>query len=372
MPKAPEELIQINTRRQVFLERNKSHEELSFLPFLKKMRDQVQEQLDSDITALNRRQMEARIRSLSKAIESTQLEYKDVWLEQIRENATVEAEFQARAMNTATDLDFKLPSPNQLNQAVMGTPMSIPGINGGQVLDGFFTGVMENDVKRMSGIIRLGYAQGATRRQITQSIIGTIGNKFKDGELDKFKRSARMITRTSLSHSSNMSRQALYEANRKVVKGVEWVSTLDSKTSTQCQALDGQVFPLDSGPRPPIHPGERSTTVAAFDSRFNFLKKDATRASKGADDLVKPTAANQSYYSWLKTQNTDFQDSAVGARWGRLLRDGELSSQRFAELRLNNDFQPSTLLEISELEPLALRKAGMMVNDAGNIANIPT
>ena len=369
MPKAPPELIQVNTRRQVHLERNKTHEEKAYLPFLELMRDDIESLLDGDITALNRRQLDSQLKGLRKAIAEHQLDYKDVWIQQIKDVAQSDILFESNAMNTVTDLDFKLPAPRQMESAIFTRPLSVSGIHGGKLLDTFFTDVLESDVNRISNIIRLGYAQGQTTGQITKTVIGTAKNRFKDGTLDTFKRSAKMLVRTGLHHSSQMSRQSLYEANRRVIKGLQWTSTLDSRTTVQCQALDGQIFPIDSGPRPPIHIGCRSTMTPEFDSRFAFLKEGATRSSRGPDG-VKPTDAKQTYYSWLKTQNVDFQDSAIGAKWGKLMRDGGLSSGRFAELRLNNNFEPATLLDIEKLEPLALQKAGMTVNDAGNIADI--
>lgn len=70
--------------------------------------------------------------------------------------------------------------------------------------------------------------------------------------------------------------------NSDVVQSVEWVSTLDSKTTPQCRTFDKRRFKLTEGPRPPIHISCRSTVVAV--TRFSALfAKDATRASFGED-----------------------------------------------------------------------------------------
>ena len=49
-----------------------------------------------------------------------------------------------------------------------------------------------------------------------------------------------------------VARQAVAEANGDIVAGVRMVATLDSRTSSVCRSLDGRVFPVDSGPRPPV------------------------------------------------------------------------------------------------------------------------
>jgi hypothetical protein len=69
--------------------------------------------------------------------------------------------------------------------------------------------------------------------------------------------------------------------------------------------------------------------------------------------------ANQSYYSWLKTQPAAVQDSIIGTTRGKLLRNGGISSQRFAALQLNKNFKPITLAEMRELEPTAFIKANI-------------
>jgi hypothetical protein len=110
----------------------------------------------------------------------------------------------------------------------------------------------------------------------------------------------------------------------------------------------------------------RSTMVPALDSRFDFLREGATRSARGPEG-VEQVSARETYYSWIKKQDVEFQESAIGEKWAKLLNDGGLSSGRFAELRLNKDFAPITLKKLAELEPIALRKAGMMLNDAGNV-----
>ena len=137
-----------------------------------------------------------------------------------------------------------------------------------------------------------------------------------------------------------------------VVVGVEWVSTLDSRTSQVCRSLDGMAFSRNSGPRPPIHIRCRSTTVARLDGRFDVFKDGQTRPSKGG-----PVSANESYYSWLKKQPAAFQREAIGAGRAKLLRSGGLTSQRFAELNIGKKFEPLTLKEMRKLEPLAFEKA---------------
>ncbi len=359
MPKPSEKLIQINTRRQVHLERNKTHEQSEYLPFLEQMRFEVKDRLFSnDVPEMTRRRLENMLKGLSASIKNIQVDYKDVWLSQIKQVYESDVEFQVEALNIATDLDYKLPAPKQLESAVFTNPLSVEGIHGGKILDTFFDDIMQADVNRVVNAIRQGYAQGETTQAITARVLGLARNRFRDGVFDKFEKSARMLVRTSLHHSSQMARQSLYSENKQIIKSVVIVATLDGKTSVYCRSLDGRRFPVDSGPRPPFHAGCRTTFTAEFDSRFKFLQEDATRSVRGEDGVTQ-VDANQTYYSWLKKESTEFQDSAIGPKWAKLLRDGGLSSERFSELRLDKTFQPLTLAQVKELEPTAFNRAGL-------------
>lgn len=358
MPKPSNKLIEINTRRQVHLERVKSHEQKEFLSFFEQMRVEVLTLLSKDVTTFRRRKLENELRRLNEVIRNIHAEYKDVWLSQIKDLSKSDTRFQHEALGIVADFDFQFPAPAQVNAAVLSTPLSVHGVYGGAILSDFFDDVAEKDMRRVERTIRLGYGRGDTTRDITNAVLGVASNSFKDGALEKFKDSASLVVRTSLQHASQISRQTLYNKNTDLIKGVEIHATLDDRTSTICESLDGQVYPLDEGPRPPFHVACRTTTVPVFDERFKFIQEGATRSARGDDGVVK-VDAKQTYYSWLKTQSKDFQESAIGVKWSNLLRNGGLSANKFAELRLNKRFQPLTLEEAKLLEPLAFNKAGL-------------
>lgn len=338
------------------LERVKTHDEGGFLSFFEQMRVEVLRLLNKDITTFRRRRLETQLKGLNDTIRNIHVDYKNVWLSQIKELSKADTKFQLEALGIVADFDFQLPPPSQVEAAIFSRPLSVHGIHGGELLTEFFDDVLDRDVKRLENVIRLGYAQGNSTREITSAVLGVAANNF--GAMESFNKSAKLVVRTSLQHASQVSRQSLYENNKQIIKGVEISATLDKRTSTQCQSLDGQQFPLDSGPRPPFHLNCRTTTTPIFDERFRFLQEGATRSARGDDGVVK-VDADQTYYSWLKTQDKGFQESAIGPKWSNLLRNGGLSANRFAELRLDKRFQPLTLKEAKLLEPLAFNRAGL-------------
>ncbi|MCO6427259.1 hypothetical protein [Nitrosomonas communis] len=129
--------------------------------------------------------------------------------------------------------------------------------------------------------------------------------------------------------------------------------------SNLCRSLDSKIFPVGKAPMPPYHHLCRTTTSAVIDSRFSILDEDATRAARDEDGEVISVDANETYYSWLKKQSKSFQDSVIGPTRGKLLREGGLSAERFAELNIGRNFEPLNLEAMRKLEPLAFERAGL-------------
>lgn len=73
-----------------------------------------------------------------------------------------------------------------------------------------------------------------------------------------------LIARTEIMRASNLGALAIYEQNRDILRGWEWVATRDERTCKICGALDGKVFKFgDPQLAPPSgsHPGCRCTAV---------------------------------------------------------------------------------------------------------------
>jgi hypothetical protein len=362
MPKAPPLLIQSTTRHQVYLEGYKTHVANEFNPFLKKMAKAVNSRLGvQDITEFNLLRLEKMIDHIHGDISDIYRSHYKVWREQVYDLAEYEAGFEVRSLSNIVDnYDFVLPSRSQLESAVKNTPFtSLPGPDKGKLLESFYSEWSFKTINSVDGIIRAGFYNGLTTPQIVRQIIGTPKLKFADGQLNRGNRDIEILTRTALQHSAAVARKTTGMANRDIVRGIQIVATLDGRTSEQCKARDGQVYPIETGPYPPYHPGCRTSFVYTLDERYNFLEEGATRSARGEDGVVKPVSAKQDYYHWLKDQSKDFQVTVLGKKRATLFRDGKLSVERFKELNYDKNFEQRTLKEMRELEPLVFERAGL-------------
>ena len=104
--------------------------------------------------------------------------------------------------------------------------------------------------------------QGLTKDQIVRKVPGA---KDESGNLfSRTRREADAIVRTAVNDVSAQVREATYEANTELVKGVQIVATLDLRTTPICRQQDGKVYPVGVGPRNPFHWKCRTTTISVL------------------------------------------------------------------------------------------------------------
>jgi SPP1 gp7 family putative phage head morphogenesis protein len=267
------------------------------------------------------------------------------------ELARYEAEFQLDLFSHVLPIEWDVvsPTPEQLKAAVDSRPFQ------GALLKEWVKGLEEGTARRLRDNIRMGYVEGESIDKIVRRIRGTRAQGYRDGVLETSRRGAEAMVRTAVNHTANAAREDLYAQNTDLIKGVRWVSTLDSRTSAVCRGRDGKVYPVNSGPRPPAHINCRSTTVPVTKS-FRELGIDL-------DDVAPSTRASMdgqvpegmSYSAWLRTKPPAFQDDILGKSKGKLFRDGAIDLDRFVD-RAGREY---TLDELRRRESAAFTKAGL-------------
>ena len=353
-------------RRQIMLEGVKETEHKKFAKFLRDMEKQIRARLIDEGESIGTRE---RLRILLADVTGIQKgiyeEYTGQFTLDLDDIAVTQGNLEAKAMNLAvSDFESVLPDENQLIAAYKNNPLSVIGKSQGLTLSPFLKQYTTDQVAIISGKISQGFAEGQTISQIVRALRGTKPANYEDGQYAAVNRNNRIMVRTAVQNAGEQARQRTWDANKDLIKGVEWVSTLDSRTTKQCQALDGEQFPVDKGPRPPIHYGCRSTITPVLSDLFDFLDKGAKRPAKGAKGSTQ-TNANTTYYSWLKNQPASFQDSVIGNSRGKLLRNGGLTSEQFTDLQLNSNFKPMTLQRMQKEAPEAFKQANIKLGKKG-------
>lgn len=354
MADAPVQLIDQSVRHAVYLERYKGSAVKEYIDILEKIEKYVIGSISKSVTDWNRGRLEKELYVIRQTLETLYKDARKILDGQILDLSSYEVEFEIKSLGkVVSGYDFTIPSDKQVAAAVYSNPMQAAGYQG-ELLASFYEDMSAKAIKRIEGAIRLGYAQGITTQQLVRDMLsasGSLGTSGKD---------LTSIVRTAIAHAAQVARQQVWSENSKLVKKVRITATLDGKTSATCRSLDGKIFPLTKGPRPPFHIRCRTTTTAVLDKRFSALSEGRTRSARDPKTgKVMRVSANETYYSWLKRQPASVQDSIVGDTRGKLLRNGGLTSERFAELQLGKNFEPLTLDQMRAIEPIAFEKANI-------------
>lgn len=171
---------------------------------------------------------------------------------------------------------------------------------------------------------------------------------------------AEALVRTSVISTANAAHLAAYRENADIIKGVQWLSTLDTRTTPTCRALDGKVWDLDfepvghsmAFPGATAHWGCRSTQVPITKS-WEELAQEAggdTRMAKALDSMPPATRASMDgqvagdlrYEDWLKEQDEATQLEVLGPGRLALWKRDQLSLAEMLDQRGN----PLTLEEL--------------------------
>lgn len=341
-------LLDTAARHQHFLERFKTGQANKFEKFLRKADKQVRELLTKTGTIENRRRLvrvQAQVRSL---LLSTYAEWGDELQLDLLDFAETQAAFEVKTIEkTVEGVVLAVPSPERIKAAALARPFQNKQVK--KLLSDFTNA----EARRIEGVLRQGFFEQRSMGEIVRDIRGTRAARFTDGAFRQTDVAARRIARTSVQHFASVARSEVYAVNADIIKGYEWVSTLDSRTSTICAGLDGREFKVGAGPLPPAHPNCRSTTIPVVRDEFK-VAPIGERPAVGADG-PGTVPGGRTYGPWLRKQTAAFQDEALGKTKGALFRRGGLSIDRFTD-RTN---APLNLAELERLNPVAWERAGL-------------
>lgn len=260
--------------------------------------------------------------------------------------AKLDSQWQIGRMRSAVPpglVSFSTPSPEILRSVVVSRPFQ------GKILKDHFATLTRNIREAYRSQLRLGMAQGESIEQLTRRVRGRSRAPMKGGAVaPQSRREVRSIVRTAVNHVSTHAREETFRANSDVVKQVRYVATLDARTTDICMSLDGKVFLIDEGPRPPMHHQCRSTVVPILVS-WQELGIDPAKVPVGTRASMNgQVPADITYGQWLRKQPAHIQNEALGVERANLFRQG-LPIEKFVDSEYRS-------LSLSELRRLVERQ----------------
>lgn len=338
----PDALVNIAVRNQVLLERLKAGQVKDIAAAIAAAEAElvkVIKGLDVNLVGeLSYKQFNSLLTQLREAETSMMEPEADRFGAAMEDLADMEAEQEARSIGRLlANKALSIPDAGDAYKAALKNPISATG----ELLQPFVDNMVPSQLKKTEALMRRAHTEGWTVQQAVQGLRGTAARNFKDGITSLKTRQAEALARTALQHTSNAARQETWSRNADVIDGYQWLSTLDSRTTEQCQALDGQKFKLGKGPTPPIHIGCRSTTVPDINDGLDFLDKGATRSSVNG-----PVAADKTFFEWLKDQDRSYIEETLGPERASLFLDRGLTPEQFRALSIDKKFMPLSNKEL--------------------------
>lgn len=203
---------------------------------------------------------------------------------------------------------------------------------------------------KVSDQIRMGLLLGEAPAQLSRRIA--------PGVTGAARRNATALARTSFHGVVQRARFESYQELEDVIKGYQWLSTLDGRTSLICISLSNNTWNLAYKPimgtskpfpgHPPLHWNCRSTLLPLIRS-FKELALSPEIGGK-IKELPKSTqssldgyvASDMTYLDWLKNQSYVMQKKVLGSNRRRLWVDGKLEAKDL----IDQSYRPLTLKEL--------------------------
>jgi SPP1 gp7 family putative phage head morphogenesis protein len=283
--------------------------------------------------------------AMIKSIEAALLDYEnalyDDMANRLYDFAEYETGYQTALLTTVTTAAavVKTPPISKIQAIINANILDVqPGKRGISVREAI-TQFTQGRADRFAQYVKDAVVAGTTNDELALAL---------QNEFQTTQRQFKTLTRTMFNSIATEAQTAVYENNKGIMSGeYEWLSTLDSRTSITCSALDGKVFKYSdkSAPKPPAHYACRSKILPLVKDEY-LLDVPTTRASEFGQ-----VSARKDMQGWLSAQPLEYVQGVLGKTRGKLFKQGKL---RLTQL-VDDDFVPLTLDELKKLHPSAFK-----------------
>lgn len=328
-----DELFDALTRHQIALGRLTRGTSAKLVQSLDKFDPAIARALASLNSSSTRRQVNEALAEVKRINNAAYDKIEKQLTTQMERLAVSEVKYQHGALKDATpreafkQMNVKVP-PAAATKALVRTE----AVNGA-LLSEHVDGMRVGRYNRVRDAVRREMSQGGTEaaveKGIRQAVIGTAAAGYQDGLLGLSRRSMDQVTKTVSNGTVTNARSTFFEQNDDIFDGVMWVSVLDDRTSAICQSLDGTVFPVDEGPRPPAHINCRSEVVPIVKDWEEMGLEDLGPGTREAMNGEVPET--MTYDDWLRTQSAEVQNEILGPSRGEIFREGEVTLDKFVD-----------------------------------------
>lgn len=334
---------------------------------LEKLRQRILEQLaNKNITLFQKRKMKALLEQIDAMYDETYTLINNEIDNRTQRLFKVEGNNTAAIMNKAIGVPIISVAWNDAFIKATIDDSDIFGLTNKE----WFAKVKNKSQKRIEDLftskelvdeIQLGLLEGRTLQNIVKNNIAFVKDKqLTDSEIEA-------VTRTIINNVSNTARNQVYKENDDVIEGLEWLSTLDKRTSKICIARDGKKYTVDGKPighsitydgGPPAHFRCRSTMLpvmrpfSEIDEEDVFKKRDVeltnSKRKRMRAALDGQVPGNTDYEKWLKSRSKVEAIEVLGEKVYGLWSSGAITLSQL----INNKGEELTFSQLENISKL--------------------
>lgn len=326
------------TRHALDLLRVEAGERRQILRILRDLeRDLVATLQRIDPMGVGERYRPARLAKLLEQVRGTiRTAYRDAsqtLARELIELADIEAQFITRAINNGVGFGL---ANNNLTRGQLGSLARGVLVQGSPVSE-WWADQAGQTLRTFTREMRMGIAAGETNAQLVRRIRGgTENGQPVRGFMQISRNHAESLVRSATQAVASEAKQAVYTANSDILKGLVWVSSIDTRTSPACMARDGLLYSVEDhtpighdlewgGGPGNLHWGCRSTSAPVTKS-FRELGIDIDEAPAGSRaSMDGQLPEGTTFEDWLSRQSKARQDEALGPGRAELFREGRVT-----------------------------------------------
>jgi len=275
----------------------------------------------------------------------------------------IELQFQEGmlARNMPPSIEIARMDINQVYAGAMSRPFQ------GTLLSEVLKDQEASKAKLIRQTIANGYVQNRTTDQIVRDLRGTRENKYRDGLFEASRRETKAIVRTALSHTAQFAHDRVTEANRDILGNLQWLSTLDNRTTPECQVRDGKLYTLDRKPVDHEYPWGAGPGRLHWQCRSTYVQLTKSWKELGAVGDIEEfdvgdrasmdgsVPGKTTYEEWLGNQSETRQIQVLGEKRAKLFNEGGLSLEDMRTAR----GEEINLDELRKRNAAAFKRAGL-------------
>lgn len=271
------------------------------------------------------------LEELSRINEKAWEDARGVLKSELNDATHYESDYQKKSLENIVPLDIEIEQPpySQLDRMVEDEIIDIEDNSTRRDLDGWVDSARDDRQRKINNEIRMGAAEDLAPQTVEQQVMGTEQANHEDGSMHWGRIFAAGIAETALTHYTSQVQHRVANRNTNLIKGVQWVSTLDLRTTAICMSRDGNQYPTGQGPRPPAHYNCRSmiTMITRSWQEMGIDAGEISPQTRASMDGQVPASMN--YDEWLQRQPRYRVEQALGPERASLYLDGDLEVDKF-------------------------------------------